>query len=155
MEYEIRELELPGGEVVLARVSMASEEEFTAAGEDGGAFTDVGARDRLAAWSRQLDRLITGVGRAVHEAARRTAPHEVSATFGVELVAKPGRAVAAVIADAETRASISVTLTWRPGETRGAPPEDRTAARDTSPDRAPAVSPPVPPIPAQPPQAAP
>ncbi|MFC7219879.1 CU044_2847 family protein [Streptomyces polyrhachis] len=146
MPYEIRELELPDGQLILARVSLAQEAELPGeqSGGEGGAFQDVGARDRLAAWARQLDRLIAGVGRSVHAAALRSAPQEVSATFGVELVAKPGKAVAAVIADAEGKASISVTLTWRPGET--CRPERRPP---------PGAQPHTPPVPAQPPRPAP
>ncbi|HET6857054.1 MAG TPA: CU044_2847 family protein [Streptomyces sp.] len=113
MERTIQEVELPGGQTVLARVSVLRPEEVPDGGEDFG-FDDVGALDHLTARIDQLNELVSGVGSAVLAAARSAAPDEVSATFGVELVVKPGKAVA-MLADGEAKAAISVTLLWRPG----------------------------------------
>ncbi|MFG3252965.1 CU044_2847 family protein [Streptomyces sp. NPDC048172] len=114
MEREIREITLPGGETVLARVHVLDDDEVPD-DLDEFAFDDVGTRDQLLARAQQLNEVISGVGSAVVEAARAAGPDEVSATFGVELAVRPGRALAAVIADGEAKASVTVTLTWRPG----------------------------------------
>ncbi|MGP4051339.1 CU044_2847 family protein [Streptomyces sp. 2A115] len=111
MERKIQEIELPGGEKVLARVSVIAPEEMP--GSEGDfAYEDVGATEHMAARVDQLNELVRGVGGAVLGAARAVRPDEVSATFGVELVLKPGKAVA-LLADGEAKASLSVTLTWR------------------------------------------
>jgi hypothetical protein len=96
---------------VLARVSVLSPEEVPgSAGEF--AFEDVSAVDHMAARIDQLNELVRGVGSAVLAAARTVRPDEVSATFGVELAVKPGKAVA-LLADGEAKAALSITLTWR------------------------------------------
>ncbi|MEE1938816.1 CU044_2847 family protein [Streptomyces sp. TRM 70361] len=121
MERTVQEIELPGGERVLARIGVlgAAEGDLPALpapdDEPEYAFRDVGAVDHLAGRVVRLNELITGVGTAVLDAARALRPDEVAATFGVELVARSGRAVA-VLADGEAKASLSVTLTWRPGD---------------------------------------
>lgn len=116
MERRIQEIELPGGTTVLARVSVLEPGEV--AGEENGlAFEDVGVLDSLSARVDQLNELVGGVGTAVLDAARTVRPDEVSATFGVELAVKPGKAVA-VLADGEAKAAISVTLTWNLGDDR-------------------------------------
>ncbi|WP_031505951.1 CU044_2847 family protein, partial [Streptomyces megasporus] len=112
MERRVQEIELPGGEKVLARIGVLDAEEVGALGEEEFAFRDVGVVDRLAGRVGRLGELIGGMGTAVLDAARAARPDEVSATFGVELVAKAGRTVA-VLADGEAKASLSVTLTWR------------------------------------------
>ncbi|NGO13232.1 hypothetical protein G5C60_37965 [Streptomyces sp. HC44] len=113
MEARIQEIVLPGGPAMLARVSVVKPEELPRDDSDEGDadYEDVGALDHLAARVDRLNELVSGVGAAVLHAARAVAPHEVSATFGVELAAKPGKAVA-VLADGEAKAAISVTLTW-------------------------------------------
>lgn len=73
----------------------------------------MGALDHLTARVDQLNELVSGIGSAVLESARAARPDEVSATFGIELAVKPGKAVA-LLADGEAKAAISVTLTWRP-----------------------------------------
>jgi hypothetical protein len=80
-------------------------------------FEDTGVPERLTARVEQLNELVSGVGSAVLDAAKAAKPHEVSATFGVEIMVKPGKAVA-MLADGEVKGAISVTLTWRPGEER-------------------------------------
>ncbi|MER5752543.1 CU044_2847 family protein [Streptomyces sp. NPDC002088] len=118
MERKIQEIELPGGQKVLARVGVLKPDEIPEGLDDDFAYEDVGALDHLGARVDQLNELVTGVGAAVLRAARAARPDEVSATFGVELAVKPGKAVA-VLADGEAKAAISITLTWRPED--GAP----------------------------------
>ncbi|MFJ6759376.1 MULTISPECIES: CU044_2847 family protein [unclassified Streptomyces] len=112
MERQIQQIELPGGETVLARVSVLRPEDVPP-GSDESAYEDVGALDHLTARVDQLNELVSGIGSAVLESARAARPDEVSATFGIELAVKPGKAVA-LLADGEAKAAISVTLTWRP-----------------------------------------
>lgn len=120
MERGIQEIELPGGETVLASVRVLQPEQLPDrqgenVGFDDVEFEDTGAFDRLAARVEQLDELVSGVGSAVLDAARQARPDEVSATFGVEIMVKPGKAVA-MLADGEVKGAISVTLTWKPGD---------------------------------------
>ncbi|MFK4098551.1 CU044_2847 family protein [Streptomyces sp. NPDC019531] len=117
MERRIQEIELPGGAKVLARVSVLAPEEMPVGGDEF-AYQDVGALDHMAARIDQLGELVRGIGGAVLDAARAVRPDEVSATFGVELALKPGRAVA-LLADGEAKAALSITLTWH-GEAAGA-----------------------------------
>jgi hypothetical protein len=116
MEHRrIQEIELPGGGTVLARVSVLDPEAWPGqipGGADEFSYDDVGALDHMAARVDQLNELVRGVGGAVLDAARAVRPDEISATFGVELAVKPGKAVA-VLADGEAKAALSITLTWR------------------------------------------
>ncbi|MFI1353703.1 CU044_2847 family protein [Streptomyces sp. NPDC020898] len=116
MEHRrIQEIELPGGATVLARVSVLDPGEWPGqlpGAADEFSYDDVGALDHMAARIDQLNELVRGVGSAVLEAARAVRPDEVSATFGVELAVKPGKAVA-LLADGEAKAALSITLTWR------------------------------------------
>ncbi|WP_327411652.1 CU044_2847 family protein [Streptomyces sp. NBC_01233] len=125
MERRIQQIELPGGETVLTRVSVLSPEDVPHGSEES-AYEDVGALDHLTARVDQLNELVSGIGSAVVESARAARPDEVSATFGIELVVKPGKAVA-LLADGEAKAAISVTLTWRPREGEGAVPPDHAS----------------------------
>ncbi|MGP3986609.1 CU044_2847 family protein [Streptomyces sp. 3N207] len=115
MEREIREITLPGGETVLARVHVLDEDEAPLGAEDFE-YDDVGIRDQLIARAQQLNEVIGGVGSAVLGAARHARPDEVSVTFGVELAVKSGKALAAVLAEGEAKGSVSVTLTWHKPE---------------------------------------
>ena len=138
----IQEIRLPGGDTVLARVSVLDPGEVPG-GADEFSYEDVGALDHMAARIDQLNELVRGVGSAVLDAARAVRPDEVSATFGVELAVKPGKAIA-LLADGEAKAALSITLTWRPEEGR-----DRTdgtaSAAGLIPGPAPAPAPvPVP-----------
>ncbi|MEU5437422.1 CU044_2847 family protein [Streptomyces sp. NPDC020719] len=99
-----REIELPGGAVVLARLTTAK-----GYGDDDD---DVGVLENAVAKVERLGELITGVGRSVLDAAAAVRPDEATITFGVELSAKSG-AVLAVLADGEAKTSIQVTLTWK------------------------------------------
>ncbi|MGW3646507.1 CU044_2847 family protein [Streptomyces sp. NPDC000878] len=112
----IQEIRLPGGDTVLARVSVLDPGEVPG-GADEFSYDDVGALDHMAARIDQLNELVRGVGSAVLDAARAVRPDEVSATFGVELAVKPGKAIA-LLADGEAKAALSITLTWRPEEDR-------------------------------------
>ncbi|MFC4493687.1 CU044_2847 family protein [Streptomyces ovatisporus] len=117
MERGIQEIELPNGETVLAAVRVVAPEQLPdGRGEDPDfEFEDTGAADGLAARVERLNELVSGVGSAVLEAAREAQPDEVSATFGVEILVKPGKAVA-LLADGEVKGAISVTLTWKRGD---------------------------------------
>ncbi|MGW7574257.1 CU044_2847 family protein [Streptomyces sp. NPDC054765] len=125
MHDRAQRIELPDGTEVWARVSR-----LDAPGLDGpddaygadGEFEDVGAWDALGARVEGLREVIGGVAASVRQATERVAPHETSVTFGVELSAKPGKAVA-LLADGEAKANLSVTLTWR-REDRTALPEE-------------------------------
>ncbi|MFG3657620.1 CU044_2847 family protein [Streptomyces sp. NPDC047706] len=110
----IQDIELPNGMVVTARVGSA---------DAYGDQEDVGFTDTVRAKVEQLHELITGVGATVLDAARAAGPTEAAITFGVELTAKEGLAVA-VLARGEAKASLQVTLTWqldRPADTRQGP----------------------------------
>ena len=108
MERGVQEIELPGGERVLASVSL----EDGVLGDSDYEFEDTGALDGLSARVEQLNEVVSGVGAMVLDAARAAQPDEVSATFGVDLTVKPGKAVA-MLADGQVKGTISVTLTWR------------------------------------------
>ncbi|MEJ8637363.1 CU044_2847 family protein [Streptomyces sp. MS2.AVA.5] len=105
MNGRIQRIELPGGAVVLARLS-------TAGGGYGEDDEDVGFVENATAKVRQLQELITEVGASVLEAAAAARPDEASVSFGVELTAKSGVALA-VLAAGEAKASVQVTLTWQ------------------------------------------
>ncbi|PKV87806.1 CU044_2847 family protein [Streptomyces sp. TLI_146] len=109
---QVREIELPGGAVVLARVSTAG---GYAADDD-----DVGVIEKAVAKVERLGELIEGVGRSVLDAAAAVRPDEASISFGIELSANAGAAVA-ILADGEAKASLQVTLTWRSAD-QAAPP---------------------------------
>ncbi|GAU65428.1 hypothetical protein SSP35_01_07690 [Streptomyces sp. NBRC 110611] len=137
MQDRAQRIELPDGTEVWARVSRldvpgldGADGEWAdgSADGEGGEFEDVGAWDALGARVEGLRELIGGVAASVRQAAERVAPHETSVTFGVELSAKPGKAVA-LLADGEGKAGLSVTLTWR--RDGGAPaPEERPGTAD-------------------------
>jgi hypothetical protein len=114
MERVVQEIELPGGQVVLAVVRVLEPGALPEGPGEGYDFEDTGALDRLGVRVGQLNELVASVGSAVFDAARSARPDEVSATFGIEIGVKPGKAVA-MLADGEAKGSISVTLTWRPG----------------------------------------
>ncbi|WP_371654666.1 MULTISPECIES: CU044_2847 family protein [unclassified Streptomyces] len=123
----VREIELPGGAVVLARVSTAG---GYAADDD-----DVGVIENAVAKVERLGELIAGVGRSVLDAAAAVRPDEASISFGIELSAKAGAAVA-ILADGEAKSSIQVTLTWRL--------EDQPAPPVPPPPPNPPIAPPAP-----------
>ncbi|MGH4035483.1 CU044_2847 family protein [Actinomycetota bacterium Odt1-20B] len=104
MAGQVQRIELPGGQVVYARVSTG-----TGAGEDD---EDVGVLDTAVAKVEELGELIRRVGGSVLDAASAVAPDEASITFGVELSAKSGK-VLAVLAEGEAKASVQVQLTWQ------------------------------------------
>lgn len=127
MERGVQEIELPGGQRVLASVSVLEPERLQGGGggwEEEYEFEDTTAADGLAARVERLNDLVSGVGSAVLDAARSACPDEVSATFGIEIAAKPGKAVA-MLADGEMKGAISVTLTWRREERTPRDPEAR------------------------------
>ncbi|MGW8380152.1 CU044_2847 family protein [Streptomyces sp. ODS28] len=119
MAYRVREIDLGDGEVVLARVESLDAEELALAHgpAEYGQGQDVGALDGVVARAGEMRQVIAHVGRSVVAAARQAGPDEVAVTFGLELAAKSGKAVA-FLADAEAKGSLSVTLTWYADEHR-------------------------------------
>lgn len=116
----IQEIELPDGTVITARVGTPE--------SYGGDDQDVGFLDVARSKVEDLGELITGVGSSVLRAARAAGPDEAAVTFGVEITAKEGLAMA-VLARGEAKASLEVTLTWQ---------FDKQRARDAA--ESPAVS---------------
>ncbi|WP_323371348.1 CU044_2847 family protein [Streptomyces katsurahamanus] len=110
MNGRVQRIELPGGAVVHARLSAPGD----GYGEDD---EDVGVAESAAARVRQLNELIGGVGAAVLEAVAAAGPDEASVSFGIELTAKSGGALA-VLASGEAKASVQVTLVWQLKEQR-------------------------------------
>ncbi|MCQ4042835.1 CU044_2847 family protein [Streptantibioticus rubrisoli] len=111
MGERVERIELPDGTEVWARLSGP----VLADGDDDGGYgdyEDVGALDGVVARVQHLRGLITGVAASVRDAAAQAAPDEVSVEFGVELAVKSG-AIVSVLADGESRAALTVTLTWR------------------------------------------
>ncbi|MGW3862801.1 CU044_2847 family protein [Streptomyces sp. NPDC005047] len=99
----IQDVQLPDGTVITARIGEAD-------GYDDQ--EDVGFAEKAVAKVEHLQELITGVGSSVLNAARAAGPSEAAITFGVELTAKEGVAVA-VLARGEAKVSLEVTLTWQ------------------------------------------
>ncbi|MEU6097465.1 CU044_2847 family protein [Streptomyces sp. NPDC047079] len=115
MDETLREITLPGGQTVLARVTPGPG--TTPSGGYGSDDLDIGVGRGAAAKLEQLGELIQGVGQSVLDAARSARPDEATITFGVEIVAKPGKAIA-VLADGEAKASLEVSLVWKLDERR-------------------------------------
>lgn len=115
MDETLREITLPGGQTVLARVTPGPG--AVRSGDYGADDLDVGVGRSAAAKLEQLGDLIKGVGQSVLDAARLAEPDEAAITFGVEIVTKPGKAFA-VLADGEAKASLQVSLVWKLDERR-------------------------------------
>jgi hypothetical protein len=111
--YRVREIDLGDGDVVLARVeSLDADDLYVEHGPTGYVQgEEVSAVDRVVERAGDVQQVITRVGRSVLDAARQAGPDQVAVTFGLELAAKSGKAVA-LLADGEAKASLSVTLTW-------------------------------------------
>ncbi|MDF3148641.1 MULTISPECIES: CU044_2847 family protein [unclassified Streptomyces] len=116
----IQDIELPDGTVITARIGAAD------AYDDQ---EDVGFTEAAVAKLDQLQELIKGVGGTVLTAAREARPHEAAITFGVELTAKEGVAVA-VLARGEVKASLQVTLTWQFDGTTAGEADESAAAHE-------------------------
>ena len=89
---------------------------------------DVGFVENATAKVQQLQQLITQVGASVLDAAAAAKPDEASVTFGVELTAKSGVALA-VLAAGEAKASVQVTLTWQLKDQPTDQPTDQQTGR--------------------------
>nr|WP_240979431.1 CU044_2847 family protein [Streptomyces sp. HNM0574] len=125
--YRVREIDLGNGDVVLARVETLDAEDLAVQRRPAGygQGQDVGALDSVASRAGDVGEVVRRVARNVVDAAREAGPDEVAVTFGLELAAKSGKAVA-FVAEGEAKAALSVTLTWR-SEERG-----RTDSRDSA-----------------------
>jgi len=144
---QIQEIELPDGTVVLARLSAPD--------IYGADDRDVGVLEGAAAKVERLGELIAAVGSTVLTAARAVRPDEAAITFGVELTAKSGKALA-VLAEGEAKASVQVTLTWhldrQPRHGADAPQDaSDTTPTDGTPVAAPGPRAPADGVPAGPP----
>ncbi|MFE0181848.1 CU044_2847 family protein [Streptomyces olivaceus] len=115
---------LPDGTPVWARISGAAE---LPAPRGQLSFSDTGFAERVEAGVESLHSLVTGVARSLAEPLRAVRPDEVSVQFGIELTAKAGKVVG-LLADGETKAGITVTLTWNGG------PPDPNAPDLSAPD---------------------
>ncbi|MFI8179177.1 hypothetical protein OG539_27760 [Actinacidiphila glaucinigra] len=109
MGERARPIRLPDGTEIWARVSRL-DDEGDGAYEDE--WEDVGLWDAVTTRVEGLREMVGGVAASVREAAAAAKPQEWSVTFGVEVAAKPGKAVA-LLADGEAKANLSITLTWR------------------------------------------
>ncbi|MGV9563969.1 CU044_2847 family protein [Streptomyces sp. NPDC003480] len=130
MDETLREITLPGGQTVLARVTPAPG--ATKPGGYGSDDLDIGVGDRAVAKLERLGELIQGVGQSVLDAARSARPDEATITFGVEIVAKPGKAIA-VLADGEAKTSLEVSLVWKLDERRARATAEPTAGATAAP----------------------
>lgn len=104
---QVRAIELPDGTEIFARVSRLPAEP----GSGDNDWEDVGLWDTLTGKVDGLKDIVTGVAASVKHAAEQAAPDEWSVTFGIEVSARPGRAVA-LLADGEATGQLSLTLTW-------------------------------------------
>lgn len=144
---QVARIVLPDGTPVWARISGSPE--LPAPGELS--YSDTGFTERVEAGVESLTSLVTGVARSLAEPLRAVRPDEVSVQFGIEFTAKAGRIVG-LLADGQTKAGLTVTLTWN-----GGPPDPNAPAGPEAPavaatPEAPAVAamPAGPPAPAVP-----
>ncbi|NUW41344.1 CU044_2847 family protein [Nonomuraea rhodomycinica] len=92
-------IELPDGEVILARVRVEGP-------------SDVGSTQVLRKLPvDDLRKVVTGVAGTVADAVESVRPDQVSVEFGIEIAVKSGK-VASVLAEAGGKASLKLTLTW-------------------------------------------
>lgn len=109
MGERVRPVELPDGTTIWARVSRLETGQEDSYAEE---WEDVGAWDAVATRVEGLREIVGGVAASVRAAAAAAAPDEWSVTFGVEVSAKPGKAIA-LLATGEATANLAITLTWR------------------------------------------
>ncbi|MFD7920124.1 CU044_2847 family protein [Streptomyces sp. NPDC059740] len=123
---------LPDGTEVWARVSRFDGVGGGADGFEDG-FEDVSVWDTVTTRVEGMRELVAGVAASVRDATRAAAPDETSVTFGVEVAARPGKAVA-LLAGGEVKANLSVTLTWHHGAPREEEPSATAPAARPVPD---------------------
>ncbi|MFF4157543.1 CU044_2847 family protein [Streptomyces sp. NPDC001678] len=127
---QARQVRLDDGTVVWARVTEAQELDGPKNTGPGGhedapyadssyedssytdsSYTDSGAARRVANMAGGLADTVRGVAESVRMGLVAARPDEVSVEFGIELSAKAGQVIS-LIADGESKASITVTLRW-------------------------------------------
>ncbi|MGY0018618.1 CU044_2847 family protein [Streptomyces sp. cg35] len=115
----IRPIQLPDGTEVWVRTSRL---DGPGDGTDDydDLYEDVGVWETVTTKVEGLKETVEGVARSVRAATAAAAPDETAVTFGIEVSAKPGRAVA-VLADGEAKANLSITLTWQHDRRRADP----------------------------------
>ncbi|MDT0450966.1 CU044_2847 family protein [Streptomyces hesseae] len=118
----ITQVRLDDGTVVWARVTEAQELDGPKNAGPGGyededapyadsSYADSGAARRVAGMAGGLADTVRGVADSVRMGLAAARPDEVSVEFGIELSAKAGQVIS-LIADGESKASITVTLKW-------------------------------------------
>ncbi|MEV1023573.1 CU044_2847 family protein [Streptomyces sp. NPDC050264] len=126
----IRPIQLPDGTEVWVRASRL-DGPGDGTDEYGDLYEDVGVWERVTTRVEGLRETVEGVARSVRAATAAAAPDETAVTFGIEVSAKPGRAVA-VLADGEAKANLSITLTWQHARRRAEPGGARQEGDDRS-----------------------
>jgi Trypsin-co-occurring domain 1 len=107
----ITQIQLPGGEVIYARVSG----EIPSA-PDADTAHDVGFSGKIPQLAgEQLTKLAEGVVDNVREAVSQFEADEVSIDFGIEFTGKTGRVIG-VLAEVGGTANVVLHLTWRGGK---------------------------------------
>ena len=110
-----------GAEVVAVNLDDGTQLLVRAERFDSSGPSDVGLR-KLLSFS-QVKASVRGIAKELHEAVESAKPDVVTVELGFELAVK-GSALLAVIADAESNASIRVRLEWHnSGDMQAALPE--------------------------------
>jgi hypothetical protein len=113
---EIVELTLPGGAALLVRADRIEGDAGGPSDSDTGGPSDIGLREALS--FSHVSAAVRGLAAELHEALQAARPNSMTVELGLDFAVK-GSHVLALVADAETRASIRVQLEWHD---RGTPP---------------------------------
>lgn len=104
-----------GGRDVLVRMAGGAALPAVPGVPAPGKYSDTGRlADRAARSVQGLDDLVRGVAAALRNATEAIRPDEVSVSFGVEFAVQSG-AVVSLLASAETKATVTINLTWQNG----------------------------------------